>query len=52
MTGAVPATWTAVLGWTLIHFLWRARVNGAGDGAGRAACRIRYAAGCFALLLM
>jgi len=23
MTGAVPATWTAVLGWTLIHFLWQ-----------------------------
>ena len=57
MTGAVPATWTAVLGWTLIHFLWQGTAIALALAMAlavlpRRAARIRYAAGCFALLLM
>ena len=57
MTGAVPSTWTAVLGWTLIHFLWQGTAIALALAMGlavlpRRAARIRYAAGCFALLLM
>jgi beta-lactamase regulating signal transducer with metallopeptidase domain len=57
MTGAVPATWTAVLGWTLIHFLWQGTAIALALAIAlavvpRRAARIRYAAGCFALLLM
>jgi hypothetical protein len=57
MTGAVPATWTAVLGWTLIHFLWQGTAIALALAMAlavlpRRAARIRYAASCFALLLM
>ena len=57
MTGAVPATWTAVLGWTLIHFLWQGTAIALALAMAlavlpRRAARMRYGAGCFALLLM
>ena len=56
MTGLSP-TWTSVLGWTLMHFLWqgtraRHRARHGTGGVPRRFARVRYALGCSTLALM
>ncbi len=56
MTGLSP-TWTAVLGWTLVHFLWQGTALAIALAMAltivpRRFARVRYALGCSTLALM
>src|SRR4029079_5938903 len=56
MTGLSP-TWTSVLGWTLVHFLWQGTALAIALGMAlaivpRRFARVRYALGCSPLALM
>ncbi len=56
MTGLSP-TWTSVLGWTLVHFLWQGTALAIALAMAltvvpRRFARVRYALGCSTLALM